>query len=171
MQRNTYSTELKTRALSAARDRGTRTLQTVADEENVSLSTLKNWLKRSPAEPVLPHGATQARFGASPPRFTARERLAFLGASHGLTGELLSAWCRTQGLFERELIAWREAFCAAPAAASLATDPTQSAPFKALTSQHAALSKELARKERALAEAAALLVLQKKFQALWEDAA
>ena len=30
--------------------------------------------------------------------------------------------------------------------------------------------KEIQRKDKALAEAAALLVLQKKFQALWEDA-
>ena len=32
-----------------------------------------------------------------------------------------------------------------------------------------ALEKELQRKERALAEAAALLILQKKFRAFWED--
>jgi hypothetical protein len=31
------------------------------------------------------------------------------------------------------------------------------------------LERELARKDKALAEAAALLVLQKKYQALWED--
>ena len=31
------------------------------------------------------------------------------------------------------------------------------------------LEKELRRKDKALAEAAALLVLQKKFNALWED--
>ena len=32
-----------------------------------------------------------------------------------------------------------------------------------------ALVRELKRKEKALAEAAALLVLQKKYQALWEE--
>jgi hypothetical protein len=31
------------------------------------------------------------------------------------------------------------------------------------------LERELRRKDKALAEAAALLVLQKKFQALWEE--
>jgi hypothetical protein len=31
------------------------------------------------------------------------------------------------------------------------------------------LQRELSRKEKALAEAAALLVLQKKYQALWEE--
>ena len=171
MQRNLYTIEIKERALSAARDRGSRTLQTVADEHNVSLSTLKNWLKRTRAEAVVPHGAQQPLRSAPRPRFTAGERLAFLGDSHGLTGELLSAWCRTKGLFERELVQWREGFCAAAPATRLALDPTQSVPFKALNAQHVALGKERARKERALAEAAALLVLQKKFQSLWADAA
>ena len=173
MQRNHHTNEIKERAVSAARDRGSRTLQSVADEQDVSIHTLKNWLKRTRVEAVLPHGATQPlrATSAAPPRFSAHERLAFLGASHGLTGELLSAWCRTQGLFERELVQWREGFCVAADATRLVADPTQSAPFKALNAQHAALGKELARKERALAEAAALLVLQKKFQSLWADAA
>ena len=38
-----------------------------------------------------------------------------------------------------------------------------------LKEENAALKRELVRKEKALAEAAALLVLQKKFRALWED--
>ena len=169
MQRNTYSTELKARALFSARNRGDRTLQSVADENQVPLSVLKNWLKRVPAGPVLPHGATQA-LRADPtgsPPWGPRERLAALGASHELTGEALSAWCRSQGLFEHQLTAWREAFCAV----GLTSDPAHGAQLKALTVKHASVVKELARKERALAEAAALLVLQKKFQALWEDAA
>jgi len=40
------------------------------------------------------------------------------------------------------------------------------AELKALQGKHEGLQRELRRKERALAEAAALLVLQKKFQAL-----
>ena len=38
-----------------------------------------------------------------------------------------------------------------------------------LKDENEKLKRELIRKERALAEAAALLVLQKKFRALWED--
>ena len=176
MQRTTYSAELKQRTLIKARNRGDQTLQMVADENQVSLSTLKNWLKRSPAAPVLPHGATQALRAdpAAATRWCPRERLAALGASHELTGEALSAWCRSQGLFVHQLAAWREAFCApnvAGSATATSSDPAQSAALKALTAKHASVLKELARKERALAEAAALLVLQKKFQALWEDAA
>ncbi len=41
--------------------------------------------------------------------------------------------------------------------------------MRELQTRNDGLQRELRRKEKALAEAAALLVLQKKFQALWED--
>ncbi|WP_296907752.1 hypothetical protein [Polaromonas sp.] len=41
--------------------------------------------------------------------------------------------------------------------------------MRELQVKHDGLQRELRRKEKALAEAAALLVLQKKFQALWAD--
>ena len=42
--------------------------------------------------------------------------------------------------------------------------------LRELQVKHEQLQREMRRKDRALAEAAALLVLQKKFQALWQDA-
>ena len=41
--------------------------------------------------------------------------------------------------------------------------------MRELQTRHESLQRDLRRKEKALAEAAALLVLQKKFQALWGD--
>jgi hypothetical protein len=38
-----------------------------------------------------------------------------------------------------------------------------------LKNENEKLKRELVRKEKALAEAAALLILQKKFRAFWED--
>ena len=40
--------------------------------------------------------------------------------------------------------------------------------MRTLKDENDQLKRELTRKERALAEAAALLILQKKFRALWE---
>jgi hypothetical protein len=40
--------------------------------------------------------------------------------------------------------------------------------LRELQGKHEVLQRDLRRKEKALAEAAALLVLQKKFTALWE---
>ena len=61
---------------------------------------------------------------------------------------------------------WRASFCAEPKAPE--------ADARELRSAQAAnekLQRELDRKDKALAEAAALLLLQKKFNALWEDEA
>ena len=46
---------------------------------------------------------------------------------------------------------------------------TDDGALRELQARHEQLQREMRRKDRALAEAAALLVLQKKFQALWED--
>ena len=58
MQRNHHSTEFKEQALSKARARGSRTLESLAAELNMSLGTLKGWLKRSGFEGAVPHAAT-----------------------------------------------------------------------------------------------------------------
>ena len=59
---------------------------------------------------------------------------------------------------------WKDAFCAdGKAAAPVARE------LGLLKGEIQQLKRELLRKEKALAEAAALLILQKKFQAFWED--
>ena len=47
MQRNRYSSEFKEQAISKVRQRGSRTLESVANELNISLGRLKGWLKAS----------------------------------------------------------------------------------------------------------------------------
>jgi hypothetical protein len=82
-------------------------------------------------------------------------------------GPALHAWCREKGLFEHQLQAWREAFCAG-AESTVREGRTA---LRELQAKHDQLQRDIRRKDKALAEAAALLVLQKKFQALWADEA
>lgn len=100
-------------------------------------------------------------------QWRAAERLLALQETHALSGTALHAWCREKGLFAHQLSAWREAFCSAPALSSVQDARESKAQLKALQIQHEFLQRDLRRKEKALAEAAALLVLQKKFQALF----
>jgi transposase len=72
----------------------------------------------------------------------------------------LGAFLRREGLHEADLEAWRETVLGA----------FKPAPSKYAKSVEARRVRELRRKDKALAEAAALLVLQKKVQALWGDA-
>ena len=104
-------------------------------------------------------------------QWSAAQRLQALCSTHGMTGPALAAWCREKGLFEHQLQQWRTSFCAMGAAGSEASARNSQVQLRELQTKHAALQRDLNRKDRALAETAALLVLQKKFQALLEDVA
>ncbi|MFT0533169.1 transposase [Castellaniella hirudinis] len=94
--------------------------------------------------------------------WTADRRLQALLDTNGLAPEDLNAWCRERGIFAHQLQAWKAEFCL-PAKPS-----TQAGELRKLKGELASLQRELTRKDKALSEAAALLVLQKKYQALWE---
>ena len=168
MQRNRHTPEFKARALDMVATRGTRTLESIATELNFSLGTLKGWLKElstgragSPPVTALPGDLPTSQW-------TPGQRLLALNESHTLAGADLHAWCREKGLFEHQLIQWRNDICAAgqPTSASAAEQRQANAALRELQGRHDQLQREMRRKDRALAEAAALLVLQKKFQAL-----
>jgi transposase-like protein len=170
MQRNQHSNEFKEQALSKVRARGSRTLQSMATELNMSLGTLKGWLKHSGLEGaglLRGEGQEMTLPGDVPARlWSPLQRLLALQESHALSGPALHAWCREKGLFEHRLVQWRDAFCApAQTPAGYAASAANTA-LRELQARHAQLQREMLRKDRALAEAAALLVLQKKFQAL-----
>ena len=170
MANNKYSSELKQQTLSAARQRGSRTLESVATEMGVSLGTLKSWLKElSRAEAGA---ATQPALPSDVParQWSPVQRMLALQESHALSGEALHAWCREKGLFEHQLKQWHDDFCAVASPVSVpAIEHRQThAALRELQRQHEQLQRELRRKDKALAEAAALLILQKKFRALWE---
>lgn len=168
MQKIQHSPEFIEQALGKARTRGSRTLQSVATELNMPLGTLKGWLKRSHlVRAALTHAPTLP--GDTPAaQWTPVQRLLALNESHALVGPALHAWCREKGLFEHQLIQWRDAFCVLtqPAAASAAEQRLANTALRDLQGRHDQLEREMRRKDRALAEAAALLILQKKFQAL-----
>ena len=159
MKRKTYSTEFKAQALCKAYERGQRTLQEIADELNLSLVTLKHWLKVSgkPQGLALPQSTPAAQW-------THAQRLTALCESYTLKDESLHAWCREKGLFEHQLRLWANEF---GQVGKSQAHPLEAA-LRLAKQKNEQLEHDLRRKEKALAETAALLVLQKKFQALWE---
>ena len=76
-----------------------------------------------------------------------------------------SAWCREQGLFPAELEAWKR-----DAIAGLG-EPRAASAVEARQDRRRVkeLERELHRKDKALAETAALLVLGKKLDAVFHD--
>lgn len=153
-----YSAEFIEQALGKALNRGDRTIASVADELNVKFETLKKWLNRysSKRSDVVSKEKRPHEWGRE-------EQFAALLETNSLNEEELNAWCREHGLFPHHLEEWRTTFCLPDASEEKIKSD------KALRRENAELKKELRRKDKALAETAALLVLQKKLNALWED--
>ena len=166
MSRNLHSIKFKEQALIKVRERGTRSVLDVANDLHMAVGTLRKWISKSNqakgevSEPAdhLPDDLPAQFWGPA-------QRLQALLETYALSQAQLHAWCREKGLFEHQLKAWSEAFCSAPASDSRESK----AALRELQTRHEGLQRDLRRKERALAEAAALLVLQKKFQALLGD--
>jgi transposase-like protein len=156
--KSTYSQGFIEQALVKLYSRGDRTVKSVAEELNVNYHTLKNWMKRK----IVCKASRLASKEKRPQDWSAAEQLTALQESHALSGESLNAWCRERGLFAHHLTGWKTAFCTEGKAAGTRE-------LRGLKEENGHLKRELVRKEKALSEAAALLILQKKFRALWED--
>jgi len=79
----------------------------------------------------------------------------------------LSEYCREKGLYVEQVNQWRSSAVAGQSKDHLSKKEREE--FTALKKRNRELEKELKRKEKALAETAALLVLRKKAQAIWGD--
>ena len=167
--KSTYTEAFVEQALVKIFSRGERSIQSVADELNVSYHTLKNWMKRKAPDKRSGLEHKEKR----PQDWRVEEQLVALHESHGLSGEALHAWCRERGLFAHHLASWTAAFCVASRQVLPLVDGKGVVPggreIRTLKEENEQLKRMLLRKDKALAEAAALLILQKKFRALWED--
>lgn len=125
-------------------------LSVVSVEVGVSETTLERWLSTALAEPAGERAwAAAARFDA-------------VLTTAGMDEAAKSAWCRSKGVFPQHLLRWRTAAqqsLAEPGEARL-----QGRQSKQDRKRIQELERELRRKEKALAETAALLVLSKKLE-------
>lgn len=98
-----------------------------------------------------------------PQDWTAEEKYSVVLEAESLCEEELGAYLRKKGLFESHLREWREQMVSALAKRSSKKIPKSSTEQRKIRD----LERELDRKDKALAETAALLVLQKKAQILF----
>ena len=154
-----YSTAFKARVLQRLVGPRAISANRLAAEVGVPQVTRSRWLASARSVPTM----------TPPPQkqWTGAQKLRVVVAAHGLSETELGALLRREGLHAAQLDDW----CAA---AETALEPTRHRRAKAVphpeTKRLAEVERELRRKEKALAEAAALLVLKKKLEAYWGDA-
>jgi transposase len=148
-----YGQAFKDRAVARLLAPESAAVEVVAREIGVGVSTLERWREDAQSRP--------ARGRA----WTAAARLEAVITTAALDEAGKSAWCRKQGVYPAELDKWR-----ASATAALAEpEETRASPQATREDRKRIkeLERDLRRKERALAEAAALLVLSKKVEAIF----
>ena len=128
-------------------------LDAVALEFGVSVGTLERWRSEALSRPQRER------------TWTAASRFEAVLTTVGMDEASRIAWCRAQGLYLQELEAWRQSATQALAEPEEArASPQQTQQSRRRIKE---LERELLRKDRALAETAALLVLSKKVAAIF----
>jgi transposase-like protein len=134
----------------------------IADKLDVGNGTVNKWRQELKEEGLLP---TNDDIGNV--NYSAEQIFSFVIETATMSEHELSAYCREKGLFVDQVKKWRAASIQAHQTHSESKNK-QDSQRRADRKRIKALEKELARKDKALAETAALLVLREKFNALWE---
>jgi len=153
-----YSEELRAKVIERALT-GESTQEVLAEEFGVGRSTVQNWMRQHRISGAPGVAGKDKR----PQAWTREQRLEALLATHGLAEQELGAWSRQRGIHTHHLAQWRGELIGAVPEKTLASET------RALRQENQALKKELRRKDKALAETAALLVLKKKAASIWGE--
>lgn len=154
-----YSEELKAQLIARSL-RGGITQEVLAEQFGISRKTVQNWMREYRTSGATPVTQKDKR----PQSWTTEERLEALLATHGLAEEELGSWCRERGVHTHHLAQWRRELVEGSSQKDTGAGDT-----RALRQENHALKKELRRKDKALAETAALLVLKKKAASIWGE--
>lgn len=158
-----YSQERKAAVMRKLLPPENRTVAEVAREEGISEVTLYNWRKKA-REQGLPVPGSEKQSE----KWSGEAKFAVAVETAGFSEAELSEYCRTKGLYPEQVRAWREA-CIAGASSEAGRRQAEQAQARREKKRIKELERELRRKDKALAETAALLALRKKLNALWGD--
>lgn len=136
-----------------------RSIHSVSVETGISEQTLRNWLNKA-KEGTLGNGNTVSGSGRSP-----REKLNLLIESRSISEDQKGHWLRENGLHSEHLTQYEQEL------RDMVEDNKheEKMTIKKLKQDNKRLQKELDKKEKALAEMAALYTLKKKAELLWGE--
>lgn len=135
-------------------------------EVGVSQATLSRWKQQARTLPAMSGSKDKSRKDAKSSRqWSSKEKLQVVVDAAQLSDEELGGFLRSRGLHTSQLEEWH---LLAQQALEGSTKPKRRKASPE-AKQIKALEKELLRKDRALAEVTALLVLKKRMQDLWGD--
>ncbi len=135
----------------------------LARENCISEQTLYTWRRnlKSQGVPVPGNGKNAEEWSSS-------DKFGVVLETARMNEAELAEYCRSKGLFVEQVADWREA-CQQANVAPADRNRELREQTKSDRKEIKQLKKDLQRKEKALAEAAALIILRKKAQAIWGE--
>ncbi len=154
-----YPKELKESIIARMLPPNNISVPELVNETGIPKDTLYTWRSKAlkgsiPAQSIAPR------------RLSSEEKFNIVLETASLNEVELGEYCRRKGLFPQMIDAWHTTCRQAHTPLTPKVDRTT---IRAQKKEIKRLEVELKRKEKALAEAAVLLVLQKKVRSLWED--
>lgn len=158
-----YSPEFKEAMLRRMLPPNNESITKISKEEGISEQTLRNWRDKARQEGYAVPGKD-----AVPDDWSTQDKFLIVVETASMNEAELAEYARKKGLYVEQIKAWKDACMnanggVAKEAARLNRE------LKDSQKERKKLERELKRKEKALAEAAALLVLSKKANAIWGD--
>jgi transposase len=150
--RRRYSTKFKESVLKRLEPPTNYTVASLAEELNIYRTSIYSWIRNE---------KNKLDKAKSSNRWTLEDKFHAVLETSSLSEQELASYCRRKGLFTEDIKSWRDQCIRANAINS--KDPLKlEEDLREERQRSKILEKELRRKEKALAEAAALLVLRKK---------
>jgi len=134
-------------------------IKKISVEAGISEQTLRNWVNKA-KEGTLKKGNTVSGKGRSP-----REKLSLVIESKTISEEKIGYWLREKGLHTEHLTQYEQEL------RDMVENKKhkENQKIKIIEKQNKDLKKELRKKEKALAEMAALYTLKKKAEDIWGE--
>ena len=159
----TYSQELKDSLLRRMLPPNNESITKISKQEGISEQTLRNWRDSARANGIA------APANDNSEKWSTQDKFLIVVETASMNETELAEYARKKGLYVEQIKAWKDACMNANG--GVAREAARlSKELKLSKAENKRLEKELNKKEKALAETAALLVLRKKANAIWGEA-
>jgi transposase len=154
--RQQYSQEFKDAIVTKVINRGDLGIAEVCAREGIKVGSVYRWMRRDTL------GMMKTKTGSK--SWSAREKLQAVSETLSTSEADTGLYLRREGLYSHQVDEWR-----GQVLASLESAPKRPTAKDGRDDRIKELEREVLRKDKALAEASALLILQKKVSLIWGD--
>ncbi|WP_207152990.1 transposase [Sporosarcina sp. E16_8] len=158
-----YTQEMKDAVLVRMMPPNNESVKSISDDLGISAQSLYKWRNKARIDGNATPGNGQAS-----ERWSSEDKFLVVLESYAMNQADLAEYCRKKGLYKEQIDAWRSV-CLSANTGEINQTKRLSQELKEEKKRTSEIEKDLRKKEKALAEAAALLLLRKKAGAIWGD--